>query len=131
MPELSLPSVNVPSPFYTGPTYGSKLIYSPLQIEFLVDEHLRNYLTIHDWMRGLGAPKDKSENAVQVDKTKYTNAILTVYNSHNVPVLMAEFLQVLPIYLGTLQFSEETQETTPVSSTATFEFLRYDIIKRT
>jgi hypothetical protein len=130
LPTLSLPAVNVPSPFYQGPTYGSKLLYSPLEIEFLVDENLTNYLSIHDWMRGLGAPVDKNENKQQVQKVKYTNALMTVYSSHNNPVVTFEMIQCVPVSLTGISFSEETQETTPLYATAVFEILRYEVQRK-
>jgi hypothetical protein len=36
---------------------GDKLIFGDLTLRFLVDEDLKNYLEIQNWMRGLGYPE--------------------------------------------------------------------------
>ena len=126
LPELTLNSVDVPSPFFQKALYGSKLIYGAMTVEFLVDEHLVNYKSLHDWIRGLGAPLDKSENAEQVKIVKYTDAILTIYNSHNRPLVAFRLLECTPVYLSGLTFTETTQDTTPVKAQLTLQPLRYE-----
>jgi hypothetical protein len=40
---------------------GDKLIFGDLTLRFLVDEDLKNYLEIQNWMRGLGYPESLQE----------------------------------------------------------------------
>ena len=52
----------------TQPTYlrdtpipGDKISFGDFDLEFIVDEDFENYLEIHNWIRGLGYPKDVGE----------------------------------------------------------------------
>ena len=36
---------------------GEKLTYGELNVRFLVDENLENYMKIHNWLTGLGFPE--------------------------------------------------------------------------
>ena len=52
----------------TQPTYlkdidipGDKIIFGDLNLRFLVDENLENYMELQNWMRGLGYPESLKE----------------------------------------------------------------------
>ena len=49
------------TPLKDIPVPGDKLTYSPLTMDFLVDENLENYREIHGWLVGLGFPTDRKE----------------------------------------------------------------------
>ena len=40
---------------------GEKLTYGELNVRFLVDENLDNYMKIHNWLTGLGFPESAQE----------------------------------------------------------------------
>ena len=40
---------------------GDKVEYGQLNIGFIVDEYLENYLSLHEWMTGIGFPKDRKQ----------------------------------------------------------------------
>ena len=53
----------------TQPTYlkdlpipGDKMEFEDLNVRFLVDENLENYMEIQNWMRGLGFPESLPRN---------------------------------------------------------------------
>ena len=46
--------------FVSVPLEGN-LSFGNLTIDFLVDEDLRNYMEIHNWIRALGAPDNVAE----------------------------------------------------------------------
>ena len=39
------------------PVPGDKVLYDDLNVRFLVDEKMENYLAIHKWITGLGYPE--------------------------------------------------------------------------
>ena len=53
---------------------GEKLDYENLNLRFLVDEDLKNYMAIHNWMTGLGFPESTKDFKDEVTKpdTSYT-----------------------------------------------------------
>ena len=40
---------------------GEKLTFGDLNVRFLVDENLENYMKIHNWLTGLGFPESAQE----------------------------------------------------------------------
>ena len=49
------------TPLKEIPVPGDKLAYSPLSMDFMVDENLENYREIHGWLTGLGFPKSREQ----------------------------------------------------------------------
>lgn len=52
--EQQTPLINIPIP-------GDKMEFEALTATFLIDEDLKNYIEILNWMRGLGTPETLSE----------------------------------------------------------------------
>ena len=50
IPSLNLPSYNSPNPFVKIPEPGEHIDYGDLELTFRVDENLKNYLEIHNWI---------------------------------------------------------------------------------
>ena len=57
IPAISLGRSDVPSPFVKIPFAGDHLDFSDLVLTFKVDEDLKNYLEIFNWMNALGFPE--------------------------------------------------------------------------
>ena len=60
-PGVSLTEVIRPTPFVDLYVPGEKLIYDTFNITFYIDEDLRTWLELHDWMRGITFPTDFKE----------------------------------------------------------------------
>ena len=56
VPGISADTVTQPTPYKDIPIVGDKLTYENLSITFLVDEYLENYISLHNWMTGIGFP---------------------------------------------------------------------------
>ena len=59
--KVNVPSINhdyvVQENYLRGiPLPGTRLEFEDLQVEFLVDEDLQNYMEIHKWLYGIGYP---------------------------------------------------------------------------
>jgi hypothetical protein len=126
IPGLQLPPPEHASPYFQRPEYGETLLYEALDLDFIVMENLSNWLEIHDWMNHLGAPRDKAKEHKGRPFT-YSDATVTVYSSHNNPLLRVHFRECVPASLGHIAFSESIQETTTVQSFLTLQYWRYDI----
>jgi hypothetical protein len=55
-PGMLLPTPFGPSPFSEIPEGGDKLQFETLDIQFLVDEDMSNYMEIFNWLYGLAGP---------------------------------------------------------------------------
>ena len=55
VPDISMPSIDVSSPFRSLPIIpGGGVSFGDFTVRFIVDEDLKNYYSIHSWMRDNG-----------------------------------------------------------------------------
>ena len=56
IPSMDLGVAEQPTYLKNIPTPGDKIQFGDLNLRFLVDEDLKNYMEIQNWIRGLGFP---------------------------------------------------------------------------
>ena len=61
LPGISLGELVIPTPYTDIPIVGDKITYENLSISFIVDEFLENYISIHNWLIGIGFPSDRQQ----------------------------------------------------------------------
>ena len=61
VPGVTLGEIEQLSPMINIPIPGDKLEFESLSTTFLIDEDLKNYIEIMNWMRGLGTPETLEE----------------------------------------------------------------------
>ena len=50
VPGITLGEANIETPFVRQPEPGDKLIFSPLSFSFIVDEEMKNWTEMFNWM---------------------------------------------------------------------------------
>ena len=68
IPEIILGTAIQPSYLKDIDVPGDKLQYGDFSLRFLVDEELQNYMSIHNWLTGLGYPETPKEHQEAVDR---------------------------------------------------------------
>jgi hypothetical protein len=144
LPGISLTEIPKPTPFVELFVPGEKLIYDTLNITFLVDEDLRAWTQIHDWMRGITFPFDFEEylELQRQNSTsslgqrflsnnslaggQYTEAIMTIFTNKNNPNFRVKFYDLFPTSLSTIIFNTGDSADNVVTADATFRFTYYD-----
>ena len=155
IPGISLGSATQTNPLYDIPLPGDKITYSALDMSFLVDENLNNYKEIHDWILGLGFPRNHTQfqdlqaagtdrfpgsarsTAVTGSSTPqplneggiYSDAILTVLNSKNIAKTEIRFQNVYPTNLGGLNYDVRQTDIDYLSASVSFNYMNYDIVQ--
>ena len=156
IPGISLGSATVPTPLYDYPIPGDNINYQTLDISFLVDENLNNYKELHDWISGLGFPKNhqqfadlqatgadrfpgstassvatgsKQTPAPLAEGGTYSDATLTVLSSKNIAKTEIRFSNVYPISLGSLSYDIKASDVDYITVQASFNYLNYDIVQ--
>jgi hypothetical protein len=61
IPAMSMQAANQPTRFNKIPQPGDELYYEDLYIKFLVDENMKNWYQVHDWMREIATPVSDRE----------------------------------------------------------------------
>ena len=153
LPAVAISEVRQPTPFVDVPLPGTTLTYSPLTMNFLVDENLENFQEIHGWLRGLGFPESYTEYAdglaagadrapnssgavsSEPGKVKYgapsqaaffSDATLIILTSKNNPIKEVRFRDVYPTNIGELTYDQQAGDVQYLSASVTFNYRGYD-----
>ena len=114
IPELSLGTAVQPSYLKDIDIPGEKLTYGDLTIRFLVDENMKNYMAVHNWLKGVGFPetpqqfKDQTtdKDGLRDEKEVFSDGSLHILNSNFQDVAIVKFSDLFPVGLTSLQFDE-------------------------
>ena len=140
VPGISMSEVPQMTPFVDIFVPGEKAIYDLLNVTFLVDEELKSWIEIHDWIRAMTFPKEFEEYAkldklnrfntlVQTKTPQYSDATVTLLSSSNKPYYKFKFYGVFPTTLSTFVMSATDSPDSVVTADATFRYMYYDIEK--
>ncbi len=133
LPEISIGVAQQPTPFKKINLAGD-VSYEDLSISFLVDEDLRNYLEIHNWLKSISAAENfddyynwRQENKTVGNKTIYSDGTLIIYTSNLRPKYFVKFSDMFPVSLTTLQFDAGITDTEYFTATVNFKYTIYNI----
>ena len=143
IPQISMGTAIQPSYLKDIPVPGDKVLYDDLNVRFLVDEKMENYLAIHKWITGLGYPEfraqydqlkkdDNRTNRGVVDKGdpryfEFSDATLQVLNSNYKPSVLINFKDAFPTSLSTLDFDVTTRDYNYFTAEVNFKYTIYNI----
>ena len=136
IPSISLETNTQPSYLKDIDVPGEKLDYENLTLRFLVDEDLKNYMAIHNWMTGLGFPestKDFKDEVTKPDTTidmnqQYSDGSLSIQNSNFRTNAIVKFKDLFPISLTSLEFDTGVTDIQYFTAEASFKYLVYNIV---
>ena len=150
VPSISAGVVTYPTPFKDIPIVGEKLTYENLSITFQIDEYLENYISLHNWMKGIGFPTDRQEfrtfrdvtsntpasgktpptdlvGKAVPDRALYSDAYLMILSNKNNPIVEVNFQNIFPISLSALEFTQTVTDIEYMTATAEFAYQIYEI----
>lgn len=133
IPSISLVNPQPNNPFVKTPIPGEHLNYGDLTVTFKVDEDLKNYLEIHNWIKALGKPqnfdqyKNISELAPYTGEGIYSDLTVVVLSSTKTPNYEINFADAFPSALSDLLFNTVDENVNYIEATATFRYTYYDI----
>jgi len=141
LPEIELPSMEMPTSFSTIGVPGDMLHYGDLVVQFLVDENLANYKGIYDWVIGLGFPENYLQYQALVAKDPttggqrfggmigdYSDGVLEILGSQNTATQTIVFRDLHPVSLSSLPFTANATDVNYLIGTATFRYTYYDFV---
>ena len=155
IPGISLADAVFPTPYKDIPVMGDKLTYENLTITFLVDEHLENYISLHEWMTAIGFPENRLQfstfrsstsntptetraksgqptigtvEASTPSRSLFSDATLTILTNKNNPVVEVRFQDIYPVSLGALSYDQTPTDVQYLTVSADFDYKIYDIV---
>lgn len=133
VPSVTLGTADVDTPFIRVPFPGTKLSFSNLKFTFKVDENMRNYLEIYDWLKDVGFPDNFAQynniagaSLISGDGV-YSDITLIVLNSAMNPNIEITFIDCFPVDLSELSFDSTSGDVSYITATATFANRRFDV----
>ena len=136
IPELNLGTAIQPSYLKDLDVPGEKITYGDLTVRFLVDENLENYMSIHNWITGLGFPetpqqfKNQTTNSdgIRDLKEQYSDGSLSILNSNYRTTANVKFKDLFPVSLTSLDFDSTVTDIQYFTAEATFKYTVYNIV---
>ena len=118
---------------------GDKIVFGDLNLRFLVDEDLFNYMEIQNWIRGLGYPeklsqlKDLAEDGKiksrfgQAGENIYSDATLQILSNNLVPKFQVFFNDVFPYSLSAVTFDATDTDIEYFTAEVSFKYTIYTL----
>ena len=136
IPEINLGTAIQPSYLKDLDVPGDKLTYGDFSLRFLVDENMENYMTIHNWLTGLGYPettqdfKDLTtdEDGLRDLKRQFSDGSLHILNSNFRDVAIVKFKDLFPTYLTSLEFEASDTDVNYFTAEVSFKYTVYNIL---
>ena len=131
LPGLSLGGVEFPTPLKNIQYSGDEISFEELSIRFVVDENMKNWLSIYDWIIGMGIPdkeaaekykKLKDENKLVADGT------LSILTSNMNVQMEVRFQNMFPLSLSGISFDSSAADVDYVVADVSFQYDIYEVI---
>ena len=124
---------------------GDELYYEPLYLKFLVDENMKNYYQVHDWIREITTPysarefgydrgtlksinkEDRAKNVYKYGNNDWlSDASLYILSSNYRPVAEFIFRDCFPLSLTTLYFDASVPDVNYFTAEVTLRYNYFD-----
>ena len=133
------------------PIIGDKLTYDDFYCTFIIDEQLKNYTEMHDWLVNIGFPSAHTEfNAkarpdqfkrpshrvhdpdvagfgLDTDRDLYCNIDLFILSSKNNPLVKIQMIEAFPTSLTNVEYASQETDVGYAECTATFSYSYFTI----
>ena len=143
IPQISMGTAIQPTYLTDIAVPGDKVLYDDLRVRFLVDEQMENYLSIYNWMTGLGYPENagqfrqlkkddlRTDASVSDDADpryfEFSDATLQILSSNYKPSVLVNFKDAFPTTLSTLDFDVSTRDYAYFTAEVSFKYTIFTI----
>ena len=139
IPELTLELTTQPSYLKNIDVPGERLSYGDFSLRFLVDENMENYISIYNWLTGLGFPETTKQfkdittdvDGIRDPKEAFCDGTLRILNSNFREVAKVQFNDLFPTSLTSLDFDATNTDVQYFTAEATFKYTVYKITSST
>ena len=156
IPGVSLGQATQATPYTDMPIVGDKIVFDSFDMTFIVDEQLKNYMEMYNWVKNIGFPYSGNEQfnrlarADNLDRTRgtrrrpesvgkganqivkdgdrnlYTDIRLDILSSKNNIVAHIFMYEAFPISLSGLTYSVQETDGVYLTADVSFAYSYYD-----
>ena len=140
IPSMDLGVAEQPTYLKNIPVPGDKIQFGDLSLRFLVDEDLKNFMEIQNWIRGLGFPESLSQfDELEKEATMpsnfgnntgddiYSDGTLQILSSNLIPKFQVMFSDLFPYSLSTITFDATDTDIEYFTADVSFKYTIYRI----
>jgi hypothetical protein len=135
LPGIMLGAPEFGNPLQMQPIPGESLTYDQLQVQFLVDEKMENYISIYNWIVALGFPNDYEQytNFINEDQRgviaelskNYSDGTLQILTHNNQVARTVQFVDMFPTAIDSLMFQGTNTDVNYLVGNVTFRYGYY------
>lgn len=139
IPGLSLVEAIRTNPFVDLYSPGEKPIYDLLNVTFIIDEEMKSWIEVHDWIRAMTFPENFDEykqlprlskgGQTRPDFPQFSDASITIFSSSMTPYYRIKYFDLFPTTLSTFILNAQDGPDTIITADATFRYSYFDIEK--
>jgi hypothetical protein len=97
---------------------GDKIEYDDISFKILVDENMKNYTELYNWIKG-----NHSSGVIS-----YEDIILQIFNSSSNKNKEIKFVSAFPVSVSAVQFDTQVEGIDYLSIDVTFRYDRFQIL---
>lgn len=136
IPEVNIGTIDqLDTPFIRLPEPGDKLDFGELNLRFRIDEDMKNYQEIFDWLISLGYPDNFEQRAIHrranpqnvSSETIFSDASLIIMTNQYRPNIEVKFVDMFPLNLTSVEFNVEQTDIEYLSADVSFRYRSYSI----
>lgn len=135
LPDISMGQIDtVENTFIKLPVPGDKLTFGLLNLRFRVDEDMKNFQEIYDWLIGLGYPDNfaqsvaiRNGNGFLPQGEVYSDGSLIITTSNFQPNIEVKFVDMYPVTLSSVSFNIEQDDIDYLQADVNFAYRKYDL----
>ena len=129
IPAVILGEAFQPMPFMNLPVEGDTLSFESMNLCFILDEDMQNYMEIYSWLTALGFPRDyeqfktlKPASEASEYASMFSDMDIMLQTNKSNPNYKITFNDVFPTSLSSVQFDTSVSALEPIVVDATFNF---------
>jgi len=156
IPGITLGQATQATPFVDMPIVGEKIVFDNFDFTFIVDEQLKNYMEMYNWVKNIGFPYSAREQFNKLDRPDnlnrqktvrrrtntmtpgtgttssgdrnlYTDIRLTILSSKNNAVANVYMYEAFPISMSSIEYSQQENDTNYAMCSVSFAFSWFDL----
>ena len=135
IPEINMGTAIQPVYLKDLDVPSDKITYGDFSLRFLVDENLENYMSVHNWLTGLGYPESTqqfkdlvtNDDSIIDLKKQFSDGSLHILNSNFRTQAIIKFKDLFPVSLTSLEFEASDTDVNYFTAEVSFKYTVYNI----
>ena len=129
IPGFNSTEISYPTPLKNVPIPGTRLSYDDLNMTIIVDEDMKSFQEIGNWLIGLSFPEDTNQykNLKESEDGLYSDLTVFVMDSNKNANIKVTFKKAFPISISGIQLNTAVSDVTHPTFDVTFKYQSYSI----